>query len=254
MTVIVGILCEDGVVIGSDSSGTLAAGQFRTIEQPVKKTSIVSDHILLASTGQLGLAQRFENVLLKFREQCKFTDVDRFTLAKGISSAAINDFASTEAPKGQIGAIVAFQSASGFHLCEFEASAFQPEFKTDEQWFSCMGSGQPITDPLLAMLRRVFFKDKKPRLKEGLFAVTWALLHAIELNPGGINGPPQVGILRSSGGSKRLTAELLNDDQLAEHIDNVRDAERHIAEYRDILAGNAPAPASSPPPSPPAPS
>ena len=48
-----------------------------------------------------------------------------------------------------------------------------------------MGSGQPITDPFLALMRSIFWGDGLPTVQDGTFAVTWALEHAIEVNPGG---------------------------------------------------------------------
>ena len=39
-----------------------------------------------------------------------------------------------------------------------------------------------ITDPFLALMRNVYWKDDLPTLNEGAFAVTWTLEHAIETN------------------------------------------------------------------------
>lgn len=66
MTVIVGILCSDGVVIGSDSA--LAVGRVGryTIERQegnVLKIEIIGDDIITAFTGAAGLAQRFNDLL-----------------------------------------------------------------------------------------------------------------------------------------------------------------------------------------------
>lgn len=61
MTVLVGVLCQDGVVIGADSSmtHTLATGQTGTIEQPTDKIYRVGPDVLIAGTGVVGLVQRF---------------------------------------------------------------------------------------------------------------------------------------------------------------------------------------------------
>lgn len=66
MTVIVGILCSDGVVIGSDSA--LAVGRVGryTIERQegnVFKLEIIENDIITAFTGAAGLAQRFNNLV-----------------------------------------------------------------------------------------------------------------------------------------------------------------------------------------------
>ena len=42
MTAVVGILCSDGIVIGTDSSMTMVAGTFRTIEQSTEKLDVVA--------------------------------------------------------------------------------------------------------------------------------------------------------------------------------------------------------------------
>jgi hypothetical protein len=64
MTIIVGILCSDGVVIGSDSA--LAVGRVGryTIERQegdVFKIEIIENDIVTAFTGAAGLAQRFND-------------------------------------------------------------------------------------------------------------------------------------------------------------------------------------------------
>jgi hypothetical protein len=105
-------------------------------------------------------------------------------------------------------------------------------------WFASMGSGQPITDPFLGMMRRVFFGGgQQPSVIEGLFLTTWALQHTIELNPGGINGPPQVATLTLNAKGEP-EARILGDDELEEHKNSVEAAEKHLSQYRDIL--NAP--------------
>jgi hypothetical protein len=64
MTVIVGISCSDGVVIGSDS--TMVAGRVTTgytIERQsdVLKIEVIGNDIITAVTGAMGLAQRFND-------------------------------------------------------------------------------------------------------------------------------------------------------------------------------------------------
>jgi hypothetical protein len=64
VTVLVGILCEDGVVIGSDSSATYGpAPMVKTIEYDALKLEIVEDAIITAISGAVGLGQRFNEQL-----------------------------------------------------------------------------------------------------------------------------------------------------------------------------------------------
>ena len=54
MTILVGLLCKDGIVIGSDSSATFGTMQNRTIEQPTDKIEIIDGKVIIAGTGQVG--------------------------------------------------------------------------------------------------------------------------------------------------------------------------------------------------------
>jgi 20S proteasome alpha/beta subunit len=247
MTVLVGVKCKGGVVIGADSATTFASGQFRTIEQTGKKIHVIADKILVAGTGELGLGQRFCAQVKAAHDGSHFkgqrTDVGRTLCAMGV-----NDFAQTKAPMGAYGALVAFPLNNAFELCEFQVSNFQPEFKTDDIWYVSMGSGQPIADPCLGFIRQAFWNDGMPSVEDGVFAVVWTLAQAIKLNPGGINAPMQVGVLTNNHNGK-AHAHLLNDDEIAQHTANVDGAIQHLCKYRTTLnAADAPKPPEPPKP------
>ena len=179
MTAIVGINCQDGIVIGSDSSATFSHGStFRTIEQKTKKVEIISGKIILAGTGEVGLNQRFAEVLLRFWADKKHENKSAIEIGRDLASNGISDFTKTQVKEGQYGALVAFSHKGKLHLCEFSAQNFHPEFKTDKMWFVSMGSGQPITDPFLGLMRRVFWGDEPPRLNEAIIAFVSRVLIA----------------------------------------------------------------------------
>ncbi len=231
MTVLVGVLCKGGVVIGADSSATFA-GAVPTIEQPTKKIEIISEKVIVAGTGQVGLGQRFNGHVEAMWSNNSFKKTrPSVEIMTELCSKAVNDFAATKVEKGQFGALVAFPSGKGAQLCEFAVRDLQPELKTERMWFVSMGSGQAIADPFLGLLRRVFWKDTQPKLNEGIFAVAWALQNTIDLNTGGIKGPPKIAVLSESG------ATFVDDDQLAEHLDNIQGAEDYLSKYVSSLAG-----------------
>jgi hypothetical protein len=213
MTAIVGVLCRDGIVIGADSSTTFAQGKNRTIEQPSEKISVIDNHIIVAGTGQVGLGQRFVKIVHGLWSSNKFTG-HYIDCAKQVTQAVINDFSATSAPMGGYGALVAFPVAGKPHLCEFAITDLQPEFKTENLWYCSMGSSQPITDTFLAFMRDIFWKDGPPGIADGIFSVLWTLEMAIQINPGGVNGPVRIAVM--SGTKGNLTAKLLTDDDLAE--------------------------------------
>lgn len=233
------------------AAATFAANQyFNTIEQPTKKMFAVGSDILYAFTGQGGLGQRFEQRIVSLRGDATFNQGDHLQIGRSLCASWLQDLDATRCPAGQFGALVAFGGQGRFHLCEFPIMDFQPEFKTERTWFVSMGSGQPIADPFLGMLRRVFFRDDRPTVSEGVFTAVWTLAQAIDLNTGGINGPVQVGTLKQRSDGSGFEARLLSDEELAEPLSNVGGVEQHLALYRDILAGKTKvaSPPSPPPP------
>ena len=234
MTAVVGILCSDGAVVGTDSSMTMVAGgTFKTIEQPTEKLAVVNSRVIIAGTGSVGHGQRFRNVVETALQNKKFVakrngvrqkPVD---ICRDISSATITDFSKTGTPKDSYSALLAVAVGQEGVLCEF-ADGFQPTLYTDQMWFCSMGSTQPITDPFLALMREIFWPKGQPTVQEATLAVTWTLDHAIAVNPGGVNGPARIAVLESNGDGFR--ARILADDELNEHRSWIEDAKRQLSE------------------------
>lgn len=249
MTVLVGVNCSDGVVVGADGSATFAHGQRPTVEQAYPKIRIIDGRVILAGTGSIGLDQRFAEVLEnQWSTQKLFTKSTPCQGSVELSRAGLENFNRTCVDINNVGygCLLAFPYKHESCLFEFTPDRFQPERKDDRLWYVSMGSGQPIVDPFLALIRQIFWQDALPTHSEATFAVVWALQHAIRTNPGGINDPIQVAVLSKDSGN--MTARLLDEEELQEHRQNVEGAESHLAGYVDILRGSR---ESEPPPPPP---
>jgi len=259
MTSIVGIKCRDGVVIGADSSATFGdGGHVRTIEQPTeRKIDIIGDQIIIAGTGYVGHGQRFQSVVKKCWDDKEFMNKSELEIAKMLSREGLRDFAQTHVQQLEYAALVAYPAGDKPCLCELprgamtqtQPTAFQPELKNvNDFWFASSGSGQPITDSFLALFRDIFWKDGPPNVRGGIFTALWALRHACEVNTGGIKGPVRIAVLQRQGG--KLRAQMLDENEIAEHENVVTDATEHMRSYLDVLEGKEDAKA---PPEPPAP-
>ena len=233
MTVLVGIKCKDGVVIGADSSATLGpVPNLPTIEQKINKIRIIGDRVIVAGAGEVGLGQRFDAVVQSAwdHKDNQFNNPP-LEVGKFLARHALVDFKSTFVAERKFGALVAFPTGGKSYLCEFLVDGFQPELKTnDSLWYVSMGSGQLIIDPFLGFMRGVFWKDDLPSSRDGIFAVTWALKHAIDINPGGINAPMQIAVLGPDKKGK-LFAKLLEDSELAEQKNSVDEAISYFGNY-----------------------
>lgn len=223
------MLCTDGVVIGTDSAATFAHGKLHTVEQVTEKLYIFGE-VIVAGTGQIGLGQRFCEVVRKAWTNNKFSD-QPMEVAKYLSAAGQQDFAETGAQKGQYGALVAFPCKRDPTLCEFPTTDFQPELKDNRIWYVSVGSAQPITDPFLALMRQVFWADGPPSVEDAAFVVTWAIEHAIQVNPGGVNGPTRIAVLESDK-KGQLTARILDDEETDLHRQNIDAAMEHLRSFK----------------------
>ena len=229
MTAIVGILCQNGVVLGTDSSATFSSGQIHTVEQPNQKIRIIGDSIILAGTGQVGLGQRFQAIVEKSWQDGIFKKKTALEITKYLSRVTLQDFDYTFAPKQQYGALVAFAAEGKFHLCEFALADFQPELKTDV-WYASLGVTQHITDSFLALMREVFWKTGPPPLSGGEFVATWTLEHAIDVNVGGVKGPIQLAVLGPDSRGQ-LRAKQLSEPKLGEHKQSIEGAKAALLNY-----------------------
>jgi len=233
VTSIIGVLCRDGAVIGTDSATTFG-GRSRTIEQRTEKLDIIGSGVILAGTGSLGLRQRFRDIVEDASGNDLFRKSRPIELGKYFSATALQDFGSTRAPQGTFGAMLAFSCQDSPYICTFDPENFQPELIETRLWYDSMGSAKPITDPFLALMRKAFWTSGPPLVHDAVFAVTWALEHAVEVNPGGVNDPIRIAVLERQGRS--LKARLLSDDELLEHKQNVAAAYNALRKFRDRQA------------------
>lgn len=249
MTSLVGILCTDGVVIGADSSATSASADgIRTIEQPTKKIFVVENEAILAGTGAIGLNQRFlREVELGCREKDytgKKAPIERMSY---LSRRGLVNFEQTgtslQFRNINYGALLAGSCEGKPFLCEFEAGSMQPEMKSEHFWYVSMGSGQHITDTFLGFIRRVLWNGRQPSTEEGVFCAVWTLQQAIDLNPGGINGPIKIAVLKRSK-TNNWVAEELDQGTIDLHLGFTGDVERLMASNIPDLLLNRPSPST----------
>lgn len=238
MTVIVGIRCKDGVVIGTDSAMTFGpSAQQPTIEQPFhEKIAIVSGHIIVAGTGEIGLGQRFTDVAERLWREKAFQGKSAIGIGRLLAKGAVEDFSATQVKQGSYGALVAVPSNRTAELIEFSLSHFQPEIKTQANWYVSMGSGQAVADPLLGFVRSTFWGNEPPSRQEGIFAVTMVLKLACEMAPFGVAEPIQMALL-SPQVKGPPSAFKLTEEELLEHMGNVEGAIDHFKKYRGLLRG-----------------
>lgn len=239
--------------MGADGAATLGAMGMLTVRQPVKKLYIVdkgsSPYGVIGTSGPVGMGQQYHGLLQDLLRSESFSS-DAPAVAMGKlqrklwpacetalkASAILGQVVGNQAAQQNslASAIVGVPVKNDPRLFQFGPQCNAEEV-TDALPFVAIGSGQPIADPFMAFIRRVFWPDRLPTLFEGIFAVFWTLDHAIETAAFGLGSPKQIVILRKHSGGYEIRE--LPDTELQEHSEAIADAE---ARLQSCLSEHAP--------------
>lgn len=244
MTLVVGVLCTDGIVVGADGAATFstAVGQ-PTVLQPVKKLSKIGNAHVVATSGPVGLGQMVAgtiNVLLQTGELANVTPSQAtasLRQAMGQLIAAEMQYAVKAAPvlgstattTVLCSTILAGPIAGQLRLYQFGVTG-QPEEASPDLPFVSVGSGQPLADPFLAFLRAIFWKQSQPTTAEGVFATVWTLQHAIRTNTGGVAEPVQ--LMTITGAPPSCVVKDFDEEELQETRQAVAEAEAYLGQFK----------------------
>lgn len=261
MTLIVGIVCKDGVVMASDSAATFGTQGRPTIgQQDVRKLIRLNDHILYASTGAVGISQVIGDKIKQLWETKTFAGMKSpesvmDTVGKNINTVVAPYLQSGQwqhaitgdAQSSLCKSVIAMPVDSKPHLFNFDFNG-APERSTQALPFIALGSGQPIADPFLALLRRLLWSETEPSVAEGRLAAVWVIDHVRRTNPGGVGGPIQLSTLTSNAGGMPQVIEA-SDADVQEHLQKVESTEKTlVAELRGTRASEVPPAPPTPPP------
>jgi Proteasome subunit len=259
MTLIVGILCEEGVVLGADGQATFGALGIRTIQQQVKKLNKIGECVAIATSGPIGLGQQYNATLQDLWVNNRLSGKTPHEVMAALQTSfwphAEREFTAAKVTAQVLGS-PALESAISYTmvaipikkrpcLIQFNHQC-SPELATAALPFISLGSGQQLADPFLAFLRRIFWPNRLPKVSEGVLATLWSLQQAIRTNPGGVGPPIQIMTLEKQVQGEFNARELPETD-FAEHEQAIADAEVVLAKYRDYLQ---PAREAEEPPSP----
>ena len=235
MTLIIGVKCEDGIVIGADSIVTYGSA----IEQEVSdKIEVQSGDVIVAIAGEVGLSQLIKDELCYSWDQVK-KERRKSNIMTAISQAMLLQILPAmeranlgEQDFGGCDSMIALPFVDSPILLAYTRVADPIEITIDAT-FASIGSGAFQADPFLAFVKRTFWHDQAPRnTSEGIFGVLWTLDHVAKVNAGlGIGGRSRIAVLRKQG--EDWKAVKLSDDHLAEHRLVIDDAEDILRKYRN---------------------
>jgi hypothetical protein len=254
MTIIVGVRCSDGVVLGVDSASTNSAGPMPLLRMGSDKLQVVGDRVLFATTGSVGLSQRFCDIIKSQYDKKMFSQQDAVTGGKTLAKEMVQDMRNTGIPMHPqngwgFGALLAAEFKDNVELIEFSTTDFQPEIKKGKLFFASLGSGQTLADPFLSFVCRVLWESKAPSIDVARFGIHWALNHTIECAPGFVGEPIKLGVFGRNKGSWQT--RLLEEPELTEQKQFIMEIEKYLRQYKTGEVHENEGAAPEPPPEPP---
>lgn len=261
MTLIVGVRCQDGVVIGADTISTYISPRGApTIEQEVEsKIDILDDALIIATAGSVGTSQ-----LIKARLERDWTTIDHDQPLVDVRSALSESIWQQVKPTyRRVGdaryllrderiapdacfPLMAFSLSDTPTLLQFDQYANSTEY-TPSLPFVSLGSGQAYADPFLAFLKRAIWQNSAPkRVADGITGILWALQHVNQVGAGiGVGGEPSIVVLHKP--ESNWVAERLTHDRVDAHRQLIMGAEFAL---QDFLQATEPVPELMPIPLP----
>lgn len=270
MTLIVGVKCKSGVVLGADTSVTYvtALGQQTTIRQDTQtKLHVSHDKAIVAVSGPISLLQSYSDELDAYitnkgmKVAWKSTQQAKTELSgmfwghakplwerAGVMAPAAGQAAAAMEASHQTA--VAFAIENDAHLIQFSAGCV-PEEATEDLPFFALGSGQASADVFLAFIRKIFWPQELPSVSEGELATIWTLDEIKRQIPGFVGGETKVATLKQSENGKWKVFPLSEDD-ITTHRQGITAIEAIMPEAAKVATGAAassgPIPEPEPPP------
>lgn len=260
MTLLVGVLCTNGIVIAADKQATHGAMGMQTIGQSITKINLVGTDTLFASSGRQGLGQQLEGVVRTKHSSFHKNDYHPAIqeVQKGFRDILDPALVTAHLAARVYGPEVAMDDATcacllatrfkdGLKLVEISNQA-SVEYLTPELPFITLGSGKGTADPFLGFLRKVFWPSRSPSVVEAALAAYWTVKHAIDMKVRDVGFDVDVFTLEPKGSA--YEGAQLDEAHLKEHEDFRIAAEQRLASLRgeleSVSAPGATAPSEPP--------
>lgn len=256
MTIGIGVLCKDGVVIASD--GMCSAGP---VGVDNLKTHIIQNKIVCCCAGADNYLQFFINFLnLKFND---FGFDTRNRTADDIISSIIsgfyayvsalmvanipthtqnlllqklqNDFLNLQTI--QFASLIGFFHNNDFYLYRIDGLTPSP-MKPTGMWYAIIGSGFLHGMPSIHLIKKIIQINSIPNVANAVNLAYWTVDHAIEVSSAGIGGNITIASIRKNN-DNTFSVQTENIEQCKGFVEDVY---RHIKTYFEQPADIAPVP------------
>lgn len=254
MTLLVGILCPEGVVVATDRQVTHGAMGMPTVGQAGTKGIVIrKGEALYASSGPIGMGQQIANALDKATVSFELrTCVDCVgDLSKAartvilpafdVAQRAVNVLGQVATQMDVVGGgLLAARFYDGVKLIDLNPQGGCEILTLESVPFVCQGSGKANADPFLRFVWDIYWPEKSPTLNEAILAGYWTVRVVTQLHTSGVGCGVEVFTVRDVKG--KGVAAKLDDSALAEHDDFIAAVVDAMRSVRDNMGKTAAAP------------
>ncbi len=208
-----------------------------TIKQQTGKLYVIGEEAVLGVSGSVGMAQNYSSELASKVKgtggRMRYKNISQATedLTKALWKHAGPSWERAAVAARTIGQANAYREVAHDTLIALPVDdspcllGFSQQCESVEYDanlpIASIGSGQPVADPFLAFIRRIFWPNSLPTLSEGILATVWALTHTIQSQPAHVGEPIQV-VTVSKDKKGQWRAQELPDRDLGEHRQNIK--------------------------------
>ena len=252
MTIVVGALCANGVVIASDGMLTMGyPGQLPFAGFDNLKTHIINGKLIVSSAG----SDKVMNIFLDFLH----TKVDTifaedyltsFDLCTAIHSEYLNyintNFAKYPAIflinnklsseiQNEFSAVLAFKFNGAHYLYRFFGCNSPEQIKPDSGlWYTMIGCGETQAIPLMQLIIKLLNIEPVPQVDKVINLLYWTVAQVIESGAAGVGGKITIAKLHDING--QYVFEYVDTYGADEFID---DFVQHVSQFRCSLIENS---------------
>ncbi|MCY4525106.1 MAG: hypothetical protein OXB89_00720 [Anaerolineaceae bacterium] len=234
MTLILGIKCGDGIVVGADSMFAVGSHFGRVRMDGEKIHLLPNNRGIVAFAGDLDVSQF---VLDDLREQWSaIRNSESRNEVKDLISDSIRRVLGDEndqLDRPEFSALVALPIQKQASLLLFRGTQ-RPKEASDGNYILRAGTGDHFALLFQKFLDHVFWNGKAPpSISDGVFSALWTLNYIIETNAMGVGGAPRIALLEKTREQETLRSRMLPNHELDEYqqlVESIESAMRQIKE------------------------
>ena len=202
MTLLVGILCDDGVVIAADQQVTQGGLAGLTVARACVKPTIIGGQAIYAFSGPVSVGQQITAQLNDLQRTfgggtCAVLVPKLQAAIRAVLEPAFETAAKAQKVMGNpvlqdvlCSGLLAAKFSDGIRLLEISQQGACEVLTKDKVPFVCLGSGKGNADPIISFLWNIYWQEQAPTLQEATLAAYWTVRTAIELKTPLVGFPP----------------------------------------------------------------